>query len=135
MTAGDAVMTLVVQSARGTALVPQVPVITVVMATKNAKVSLGIKLVRTRLQFRVKRTISTKLFRQRAGVNLSGGKVTIKGSGKCRATVAKVMMAKRPGSCYVTVCQAAKGDFKAVYYRFTVSVVKKLPKKAVTKKK
>ena len=109
---------------------------TVVMATKNAKVSLGIKLVRTRLQFRVKRTISTKMFRQRAGVKLkTGGKLTIKGAGRCRATLTKVTMAAKPGNCYVTVRQAARGDFKAVYYRFTVSVVKKLPRKAVTKKK
>lgn len=107
---------------------------TVVMATKNAKVSLGIKLVRTRLQFRVKRTISTKLFRQRAGVKKSGGKVTIKGSGKCRATATKVTMAKRPGSCYITVRQAATPTRKAVYYRFTVMVVNKNPRKIPKKK-
>jgi len=107
---------------------------TVVMATANAKVSLGIKLVRTRMQFRIKRTIGTTIFRNRAGVvKKGGGKVTISASGRCRANSKVVKMAAKPGACYVTVRQAAKGKNKAIYYRFTVSVVKKAPKR-ITKK-
>jgi YVTN family beta-propeller protein len=109
---------------------------TVVMATKNAKVSLGIKLVRTKMQFRIKRRISSSLFLNRAGVvKVGGGKITVRGAGRCRASAKRVVMASKPGGCYVTVRQAAKGANKAIYYRFTVSVVKKLPKKVATKKK
>lgn len=107
---------------------------TVVMATKNAKVSLGIKLVRTRMQFRIKRKISSRIFLNRAGVvKVGGGKITVKGAGRCRANSKRVIMAAKPGGCYITVRQAAKGANKAIYYRFTVSVVKKLPKKAPAK--
>jgi hypothetical protein len=107
---------------------------TVVMATKNAKVSLGIKLVRTRMVFRIKRTIGTTIFKNRAGVaKRGGGKVTVSGAGRCKATATKVTMASKPGACYVTVRQAAKGRNKAIFYRFTVSVVKKLPKKSRVK--
>ena len=99
---------------------------TVVMATKNAKVSLGIKLVRTKLQFRIKRTIGTTLFKNRAGVVKSGGgKVSVSATGRCRANSKRVVMAAKPGGCYITVRQAAKGANKAIYYRFTVAVVKK----------
>ena len=109
---------------------------TVVMATKNAKVSLGIKLVRTKMQFRIKRRISSSLFLNRAGVvKVGGGKITVRGAGRCRASAKRVVMASKPGGCYITVRQAAKGANKAIYYRFTVSVVKKLPKKVATKKK
>jgi hypothetical protein len=106
---------------------------TVVMATKNAKVSLGIKLVRTRMQFRVGRVISTRLFRNRAGVIADGGAVRISARGRCKANNRKIVMAKKPGGCYITVRQAAKGTNKAIFYRFTVSVVKKAPKKIVKK--
>lgn len=107
---------------------------TVVMATSKAKVSLGIKLVRTRMQFRIKRSIGTTIFRNRAGVvKNGGGKVTISASGRCRANSRIVKMAARPGACFVTVRQAAKGKNKAIFYRFTVSVVTKAPKKIVKK--
>lgn len=107
---------------------------TVVMATANAKVSLGIKLVRTRMQFRIKRSIGTTIFKNRAKVvKKGGGKVTISASGRCRANSKVVKMSAKPGACYVTVRQAAKGKNKAIYYRFTVSVVKKAPKKVVKK--
>ncbi len=107
---------------------------TVVMATSKAKVSLGIKLVRTRMQFRIKRSIGTTIFRNRAGVvKNGGGKVTISASGRCRANARIVKMAARPGACFVTVRQAAKGKNKAIFYRFTVSVVTKAPKKIVKK--
>lgn len=107
---------------------------TVVMATSKAKVSLGIKLVRTRMQFRIKRSIGTTIFRNRAGVvKNGGGKVTISASGRCRANSKIVKMAARPGACFVTVRQAAKGKNKAIFYRFTVSVVTKAPKKIVKK--
>ena len=102
---------------------------TVVMATKNAKVSLGIKLVRTRMQFRIKRVIGTTLFRNRAGVKKAGGAVTVTAVGRCRATNTRIRMASKPGGCYITVRQAAKGAYKAVYYRFTVSVVKRVIRK------
>ena len=102
---------------------------TIVMATANAKMSLGINLVRTKMQFRIKRTISTKIFKNRAGVKKAGGKVTITGSGRCKATLTKVKMSAKAGPCYVTVKQAAKGKYPAVNYRFTVQVVKKLIKK------
>ena len=104
---------------------------TVVMATANAKVSLGIKLVRTRMQFRVRRVIDTTIFKNRAKVKKAGGKVTITGVGQCTATNAKITMSRNPGRCFITVKQAAKGKYPAVYYRFTVLVVKKLikPKK------
>ena len=110
---------------------------TVVMATANAKVSLGIKLVRTRMQFRVNKVVSTRLFKNRAKVKASGGKVTVRAKGRCKANNKRIVMAKKPGGCYITVRQAAKGQYKAVYYRFTVSVVKKAPKvkKVVSKKK
>jgi hypothetical protein len=109
---------------------------TVVMATKNAKVSLGIKLVRTRMQFRVNKVISTRLFKNRAKVKADGGKVTISARGRCKANSKRIVMASKPGGCYITVRQAASGSYKAVFYRFTVSVVRKLPKKvAVTAKK
>jgi hypothetical protein len=101
---------------------------TVVMATANAKVSLGIKLVRTRMQFRIKRTIATNIFKNRAGVKKAGGKLTISGSGKCKANLAKVTMSAKPGACYITVKQVAKGKYPAVFYRFTVAVVKKVIK-------
>lgn len=101
---------------------------TVVMATANAKVSLGIKLVRTRMQFRIKRTIGTAIFKNRAGVRKDGGKVSITGSGRCKANLSQVKMAAKPGGCYITVKQAAKGKNPAVFTRFTVSVVKKLKK-------
>ncbi|NBR67602.1 MAG: hypothetical protein EBT79_10075 [Actinobacteria bacterium] len=103
---------------------------TVVMATKNAKVSLGIKLVRTRLQFRTKRVFSTTLFKNRAGVKRDGGKVTIKGSGRCRATPTKVTMSSKVGACYITVTQAASRTHRSLMVRFTVSVVKKLRKRS-----
>ena len=101
---------------------------TVVMATSHAKVSLGIKLVRTRMQFRIKRSISTNIFKNRAGVKKAGGKVSISGTGKCKANLTKVTMAAKPGACYITVKQAAKGKYPAVFYRFTVSVLKKIVK-------
>ena len=99
------------------------------MATSNAKVSLGINLVRTKMQFRIKRTISTKIFKNRAGVKSAGGKVTITGAGRCKANLTKVKMSSKAGACYITVKQAAKGNYPAVNYRFTVQVVKKLIKK------
>jgi hypothetical protein len=104
---------------------------TVVMATANAKVSLGIKLVRTKMQFRIKRVIATTIFKNRAGVKKAGGKITITGAGRCKATTAKVTMSAKPGRCFITVKQAAKGKYPAVFYRFTVQVVTKLikPKK------
>lgn len=102
---------------------------TVVMATSHAKVSLGITLVRTRLQFRVKRVIGTTLFKNRAGVKNDGGKVAIKGSGRCTANLSRIKMSSKVGACFITVTQAAKGSRKALMVRFTVTVVKKLPKK------
>ena len=109
---------------------------TVVMATKSAKVSLGIKLVRTRMQFRIKRTIGTTIFRNRARiVKKGGGKVTISSSGRCRATATRVKMSSKPGACYITVRQAAKGKNKAVNVRFTVQVVKKAIKPKARAKK
>jgi len=104
---------------------------TVVMATANAKVSLGIKLVRTKMQFRIKRTIATTIFKNRAGVKKAGGKVTITGVGRCKATSTKVTMSAKAGRCFITVKQAAKGKYPAIYYRFTVQIVTKLikPKK------
>lgn len=101
---------------------------TVVMATANAKVSLGIKLVRTRMQFRVNKVVSTRLFKNRAKVKAAGGKVTVRAKGRCKANNKRIVMAKKPGGCYITVRQAAKGQYKAIYYRFSVSVVKKAPK-------
>lgn len=102
---------------------------TVVMATANAKVSLGIKLVRTKMQFRIKRVIATNIFKNRAGVKKAGGKVTITGAGRCKASLTKVTMSTKPGRCFITVKQAAKGAYPAVFYRFTVQVVTKLTKK------
>jgi hypothetical protein len=104
---------------------------TVVMATADAKVSLGIKLVRTRMQFRIKRTIATNIFLNRAGVKKNAGKVTVTSSGRCRASLTKVRMSAKPGACYITVKQTAKGNNPAVFTRYTVQVVKKLikPKK------
>lgn len=103
---------------------------TVVMATKNAKVSLGIKLVHTRMQFRIKRVISTRIFRNRAGVKADGGKVTVTAEGRCRASNTRIRMGNKAGGCYITVRQAAKGSYKAVYFRFTVSVVRRLVRSA-----
>lgn len=106
------------------------------MATKNAKVSLGIKLVRTRMQFRIKRTIGTTIFRNRARiVKNCGGKVTIRSSGRCRATATQVKMSSKPGACFITVRQAAKGKNKAINVRFTVQVVKKVIKPKTRAKK
>jgi hypothetical protein len=104
---------------------------TVVMATADAKVSLGIKLVRTRMQFRIKRTIATNIFLNRAGVKKNAGKVTVTSSGRCRASLTRVRMSAKPGACYITVKQTAKGNNPAVFTRYTVQVVKKLikPKK------
>jgi hypothetical protein len=104
---------------------------TVVMATANAKVSLGIKLVRTKMQFRIKRVIATNIFKNRAGVKKAGGKITITGAGRCKASLTKVTMSAKPGRCFITVKQAAKGKYPAIFYRFTVQVVTKLikPKK------
>ena len=101
---------------------------TVVMATKNLKVSLGITLVATKLMFRTKSFIGTRLFEKRAGVKKVGGAVTVTGAGRCKAKLGKITMNKKPGKCFITVKQAAKGTNRAVYSRFTVTVVKKLPK-------
>jgi hypothetical protein len=40
-------------------------------------------------------------------------------------------MSAKPGRCFITVKQAAKGKYPVVFYRFTVQVVTKLikPKK------
>lgn len=106
---------------------------TVVMATKSAKVSLGINLVRTRMEFRIKRVIGTTIFKNRAKVvKKGGGRVTVTGAGRCKANSTRVVMSAKPGACYITVKQAAKGANKPVYYRFTVSVVKKAPKKVTS---
>ena len=105
---------------------------TVVMATSKVKVSLGITLVATKLMFRTKSVIGTKLFQSRAGVKKVGGAITVTGTGRCKAKLNKITMSKKPGKCFITVKQAAKGSNKAVYSRFTVAVVTKLPK---TKKK
>ena len=110
---------------------------TVVMATKNAKVSLGIKLVRTRLEFRINKTTTPNLFLRRAGIaksNISPVKVT--GQGRCRANVKQITFAAKPGRCFITVKQAAVGNKKAIFYRFTVKVVIKPTKRkpAETKK-
>ena len=104
---------------------------TVVMATANEKVSLGIKLVRTKMQFPIKRVIATTIFKNRAGVKKASGKITITGAGRCKATSTKVTMSAKAGRCFITVKQAAKGKYPAVFYRFTVQVVTKLikPKK------
>ena len=103
---------------------------TVVMATKSAKVSLGIKLVRTRMQFRIKRVMGTTIFKNRAKVvKRGGGIVSITGAGRCKANSTRVVMSAKPGPCFITVKQAAKGTNKAIYYRFTVAVLTKLPKK------
>jgi hypothetical protein len=101
---------------------------TVVMATKNVKVSLGITLVATKLMFRTKSSIGTRLFEKRAGVKKVGGAVTVTGAGRCKAKLGKITMNKKPGKCFITVKQAAKGTNRAVYSRFTVTVVKKLPR-------
>ena len=66
------------------------------MATANEKVSLGIKLVRTKMQFPIKRVIATTIFKNRAGVKKASGKITITGAGRC----------------FITVKQAAKGKFR-----------------------
>jgi len=101
---------------------------TVVMATKNVKVSLGITLVATKLMFRIKSTIGTRLFEKRAGVKKVGGIVTVTGAGRCKAKLGKITMNKKPGKCFITVKQAAQGSNRALFSRFTVTVVKKLPK-------
>ena len=101
---------------------------TVVMATKKVKVSLGITLVATKLMFRTKSSIGTRLFEKRAGVKKVGGAVTVTGAGRCKAKLGKITMNKKPGKCFITVKQAAKGTNRAVYSRFTVTVVKKLPR-------
>ena len=67
---------------------------TVVMATKNVKVSLGITLVATKLMFRIKSTIGTRLFEKRARVKKVGGAVTVTGSGRCKARLGKITMNK-----------------------------------------
>ena len=101
---------------------------TVVMATKNVKVSLGITLVATKLMFRIKSSIGTRLFEKRAGVKKVGGAVTVTGAGRCKAKLGKITMNKKPGKCFITVKQAAQGSNRAIFSRFTVTVVKKLPR-------
>lgn len=99
---------------------------TVVMATKNAKVSLGIKLVRTRLQYRIKKKTAPNLFLRRAGVaKKSTAPYTVTGQGRCRANNKQIVFAAKPGRCFITVRQAAQGSKKAIFYRFTVQVVTK----------
>ena len=103
---------------------------TVVLATKNAKISLGIKLVRTRLEYRIKKKTTPNLFLRRAGIaksNTSPVKVT--GQGRCRANVKQITFAAKPGRCFITVKQAAVGNKKAIFYRFTVKVVVKPTKR------
>jgi hypothetical protein len=97
---------------------------TVVMATKNAKVSLGIKLVRTRLEYRIKKKTTPNLFLRRAGVKkTSTAPVTVTGQGRCRANAKQIVFAAKPGRCFITVKQAAQGNQKAIFTRFTVAVV------------
>ena len=97
---------------------------TVVMATKNAKVSLGIKLVRTRLEYRIKKKTTPNLFLRRAGVKkTSTAPVTVTGQGRCRANAKQIVFAAKTGRCFITVKQAAQGNQKAIFTRFTVAVV------------
>ena len=97
---------------------------TVVMATKNAKVSLGIKLVRTRLEYRIKKKTTPNLFLRRAGVKrTSTAPVTVTGQGRCRANAKQIVFAAKTGRCFITVKQAAQGNKKAIFTRFTVLVV------------
>jgi hypothetical protein len=85
------------------------------------------------MEFRIKRVIGTTIFKNRAKVvKKGGGRVTITGAGRCKANSTRVVMSAKPGACYITVKQAAKGANKPVYYRFTVSVVKKASKKATS---
>ena len=107
---------------------------TVVMATKNAKVSLGIKLVRTCLEYRINKKTTPNLFLRRAGVKrTSTAPVTVTGEGRCRANAKQIVFAAQPGRCFITVKQAAQANTKAIFTRFTVQVVIK-PKRAVPKK-
>jgi hypothetical protein len=107
---------------------------TVVMATKNAKVSLGIKLVRTRLEYRIKKTTKPNLFLRRAGVKKTSTEpFTVTGQGRCKASNNLIRFAVKPGRCFITVKQAATSNKKAIFYRFTVQVVTK-PKRVVAKK-
>ena len=110
---------------------------TVVMATKNAKVSLGIKLVRTRLEFRINKTTTPNLFLRRAGIAKSNiSPVSVTGQGRCRANVKQITFAAKPGRCFITVKQAAVGNKKAIFYRFTVKVlVKPTKRKPIQTKK
>lgn len=107
---------------------------TVVMATKNAKVSLGIKLVRTRLEYRIKKKTTPNLFLRRAGVKkTSTAPVTVTGAGRCRASAKQIVFAAKTGRCFITVKQAAQGGKKAIFVRFTVQVVDKPKRRVATK--
>ena len=105
---------------------------TVVMATKNAKVSLGIKLVRTRLEYRIKKKTTPNLFLRRAGIAKSNtSPVQVSGQGRCRANSKRIVFSAKPGRCFITVKQAAVGNKKAIFYRFTVKVVTKPTKRTL----
>ena len=99
---------------------------TVVMATKNAKVSLGIKLIRTRLEYRIKKRTTPNLFLRRAGIKkTSTAPYTVTGAGRCRANNKIVVFAPKTGRCFITVKQPAQNGKKSIFYRFTVQVVDK----------
>ena len=107
---------------------------TVVMATRNAKVSLGIKLVRTRLEYRIKKKTAPNLFLRRAGIGRnSTAPYTVSAQGRCKANNKVIRFSAKPGRCFITVKQAAQGNKKAIFYRFTVQVVTK-PKRSVAKR-
>jgi hypothetical protein len=89
---------------------------TVVLATTNAKISLGIKLVRTRLEYRIKKKTTPNLFLRRAGIAKSNtSPVKVSGQGRCRANSKQIIFSAKPGRCFITVKQAAVGNKKAIY--------------------
>jgi hypothetical protein len=105
---------------------------TVVLATTNAKISLGIKLVRTRLEYRIKKKTTPNLFLRRAGIAKSNtSPVQVSGQGRCRANSKRIVFSAKPGRCFITVKQAAVGNKKAIFYRFTVKVVTKPTKRTL----
>jgi hypothetical protein len=105
---------------------------TVVLATTNAKISLGIKLVRTRLEYRIKKKTTPNLFLRRAGIAKSNvTPVKVSGKGRCRANSKQIIFSAKPGRCFITVKQAAVGNNKAIFYRFTVKVVTKPTKRTL----
>ena len=82
----------------------------------------GIDLVRIVNEFVPKSEIQRSLKASKK-LNPKAGAVTMKASGACSATGAKVVMGAAPGVCVVTYSQAKKGAAKGTKGKYKIKVI------------